>query len=164
MTARQTVDLQDFINPRPLSRQQLSVLVFCGFTMGGLSAAAVIADFGWQGVLILGGALMPVLALVFLFTVPESVRGLVPEGGHDGRVGAILRRIAPEAPLDGAQFVGVRRVAGSPVRQLFASGLLMDRLNPQAVLLPLSKVFAIAAALAAISRGHACQPPFPGTT
>lgn len=147
MTARQTVDLQDFINSRPLSRQQLSVLVFCGFTMGGLPAAAVIADFGWQGVLILGGALMPVLALVFLFTVPESVLCLVPEGGHDGRVSTILRW-----------------VAGSPVRQLFASGLLMDRFNPHAVLLPLSTVFAIAAALAAIFRGHACRQPFPGTT
>ena len=61
--------------------------MFCGFTMGeamgGLSAAALIADFGWQGVLILDGALLLMRAAVLLFKFPESVRYLVLRGGHD---------------------------------------------------------------------------------
>lgn len=109
------------------SRSFLVMLMFCGFTMGGalggLSAAALIADYGWQGVLILGGVLPLVLAAVLLFVLPESVRYLVLKGGRDERVAAILRRVDPAAPLDGARFVGVRRVEGSPVRQLFLPGL-----------------------------------------
>ncbi|HYZ32749.1 MAG TPA: MFS transporter [Crenalkalicoccus sp.] len=109
------------------NRSLLVMIMFCGFTMGGalggLSAATLIADFGWQGVLVLGGALPLVLAAVLLFLLPESVRYLVLKGGQDARVGAVLRRIDPRAPLDGARFVGVRRVEGSPVALLFKGGL-----------------------------------------
>jgi AAHS family 4-hydroxybenzoate transporter-like MFS transporter len=110
------------------NRSFLVMVMFCGFTMGGalggLSAAALIADFGWEGVLILGGVLPLVLAAVLLFLLPESVRYLVLKGGQDARVGAILRRVDPEeAPLDGTRFVGVRRVEGSPVALLFKGGL-----------------------------------------
>src|SRR3712207_1846671 len=90
---------------------------------GGLSAATLIADFGWQGVLILGGVLPLALAAALVFLLPESVRYLVLKGGHDERVGAVLRRVDPQASLDGARFVGVRRVEGSPVRRLFLPGL-----------------------------------------
>src|SRR3954447_26220230 len=114
------------------NRSLLVMIMFCGFTMGGalggLSAAALVADFGWQGVLILGGALPLVLAAVLLFVLPESVRYLVLKGGKDARVGAILRRLDPYAPLDGARFVGVRRVEGSPVRQLFTPDLVAGTL------------------------------------
>jgi MFS transporter, AAHS family, 4-hydroxybenzoate transporter len=109
------------------NRSLLVMLMFCGFTMGGalggLSAATLIADFGWQGVLILGGALPLVLAAVLVFLLPESVRYLVLKGGRDEKVAGILRRVDPAAPVDGARFVGVRRVEGSPVRQLFLPGL-----------------------------------------
>lgn len=108
-------------------RSLLVMIMFCGFTMGGalggLSAAALIADYGWQGVLVLGGALPLVLAVVLLFLLPESARYLVLKGGEDDRVATILRRLDPKAALDGARFTGVRRAEGSPVRQLFTSGL-----------------------------------------
>src|ERR687898_2405169 len=43
------------------NRSFLVMVMFCGFTMGGaaggLAAAELIADFGWEGVLILGGVL-----------------------------------------------------------------------------------------------------------
>ncbi len=110
------------------SRSLLVMGMFCGFTMGGalggLAAAKLVADFGWQGVLVLGGALPLVLAAVLLFLLPESVRYLVLKGGHDDKVAGILRQVDPAAPLDGARFVGVRRVEGSPVRQLFNPGLV----------------------------------------
>ncbi|MCK8786309.1 aromatic acid/H+ symport family MFS transporter [Roseomonas sp. NAR14] len=109
------------------NRSLLVMAMFCGFTLGGalggLSAAALIADFGWQGVLVLGGVMPLVLAVVLLFVLPESVRYLVLKGGQDARVAAILRRVDPSAPLDGARFVGIRPGKGSPVRQLFAPGL-----------------------------------------
>ncbi len=114
------------------NRSFLVMVMFCGFTMGGalggLSAATLIADFGWQGVLILGGALPVVLAAVLAFLLPESVRYLVLKGGQDAQVSAVLRRFDPQASLDGARFVGVRRVEGSPVRQLFNPGLVAGTL------------------------------------
>lgn len=109
------------------NRSLLVMVMFCGFTMGGalggLSSAALIQDFGWQGVLILGGVLPLILAVVLIFMLPESARYLVLKGGQDERVSAILRRVDPAAPLEGARFVGVRKVEGSPVRQLFLPGL-----------------------------------------
>ena len=114
------------------SRSLLVMTMFCGFTMGGalggLSAAALVADFGWQGVLILGGVLPLLLAVVLLFVLPESVRYLVLQGGNDARVAGILKRVDPVPELDGAQFTGVRKVPGSPVRQLFNPGLVAGTL------------------------------------
>ena len=65
--------------------------------------------------LILGGILPLMLAVVLLFRLPESVRYLVLKGGSDAKVAGILHRIDPAAPLEGAHFVGVQRAAGSPV-------------------------------------------------
>ncbi|MBV8916209.1 MAG: MFS transporter [Acetobacteraceae bacterium] len=110
------------------NRSLLVMIMFCGFTLGGalggLSAAMLISDFGWQGVLILGGVLPLILAVVLLFLMPESVRYLVLNGGQDARVASILHRVDPTAQLQGASFVGVRRAVGSPVGQLFQPGLV----------------------------------------
>lgn len=109
------------------NRSLLVMVMFCGFTMGGalggLSAAALLQDFGWQGVLILGGVLPLILAVVLIFMLPESARYLVLKGGKDEQVSTILRRVDPAASLEGARYVGVRKVEGSPVRQLFLPGL-----------------------------------------
>src|SRR4051794_1339480 len=114
------------------NRSLLVMIMFCGFTLGGalggLSAAVLIADFGWQGVLVLGGVLPLVLAVGLLFLLPGSVRYLVLKGGRDAQVASILPRIAPAAPVQGATFFGVRRVEGSPVGQLFKPGLVRGTL------------------------------------
>jgi AAHS family 4-hydroxybenzoate transporter-like MFS transporter len=49
-------------------------------------------------------------------------------GGADARISAVLGRIAPAADLRGVTFVGAVASAGSPVRQLFAGGLLAGTL------------------------------------
>jgi AAHS family 4-hydroxybenzoate transporter-like MFS transporter len=114
------------------SRSFLVTVMFCGFTIGGasggLAAAGLIAHYGWQSVLILGGILPIVLAVVLLFVLPESVRYLVLKGGQDAHVAAILRRVDPKAPLDGAHFIGVRVVQGFPVRLLFTRDLMAGTL------------------------------------
>ena len=60
--------------------------------------------------------------------LPESVRYLVLKGGQDARVADILRHVDPQAPLEGAHFVGVRKVEGSPVGQLFTRDLMAGTL------------------------------------
>jgi MFS transporter, AAHS family, 4-hydroxybenzoate transporter len=114
------------------SRSFLVTVMFCGFTiggaLGGLAAAGLIAHYGWQGVLILGGALPLILAVALIFVLPESVRYLVLKGGQDARIVTILRRVDPAAPLEGAHFVGVRKIEGSPVGQLFTRDLMTGTL------------------------------------
>lgn len=73
--------------------------------------------------LVLGGVLPLILAAALLFILPESVRSLVLKDGQDARMAAILKRVDPVPELEGARFVGARKVEGSPVRQLFLPGL-----------------------------------------
>jgi len=109
-------------------RSSLVTLMFCGFTvgsaLGGIAAAQVVTAYGWRPLLVAGGT-VPVLLVPVLYAVlPESVRYLVSQGGDGSRVAAALRRIAPEVGFEGARFVGADAPQASPVRQLFAGGLL----------------------------------------
>jgi AAHS family 4-hydroxybenzoate transporter-like MFS transporter len=65
-----------------------------------------------------------VLTVALTWLLPESVRYLALWGGRDARIAAILGRVRPDPALAGARFVGVRKASGSPVRQLFAPGLV----------------------------------------
>lgn len=105
-------------------RSFLTTVMFCGFTLGsalgGLAAAQLVAGYGWRSVLLLGG-IAPLAMLPFLWLwLPESVRFLVLKNAPSDQIAAILRKIAPQADLRGAEFTGVRRPQGSPVMQLFA--------------------------------------------
>ena len=84
----------------PERRRALMVnLMFVGFPMGsslgGFISAWMIPHYGWQSVLILGGIMPLVLAVVLLFLLPESVRFLVVKHRPQTQIAAILRRIAP---------------------------------------------------------------------
>lgn len=105
-------------------RSVLVTTMFCGFTLGsalgGILAAYIVAHFGWQAVLLLGGvlplAMLPLLALA----LPESARYMVTRGLPAERVTRILQRIAPQADLSNARYaVAEPPPAGSPVKQLF---------------------------------------------
>jgi AAHS family 4-hydroxybenzoate transporter-like MFS transporter len=103
------------------------MLMFTGFSVGaavgGFLAAALIGNFGWQGVFVVGGA-VPLAAAAMLLMLPESIRFLVIRGGADARVRGYLKMIAPqiEAP-EGAQFiVHEHKDRGFVVGQLFADG------------------------------------------
>lgn len=108
-------------------RALLVTAMFCGFAIGsaigGLAAAGIVASHGWQGVLVLGGALPILLSAALAGLLPESVRYLALRGGQDERLAGILNRIRPDPVLAGARFTGMRQAPGSPVRQLFEPGL-----------------------------------------
>ena len=113
-------------------RSFLTTLMFCGFTLGsafgGLAAAQMVAGFGWESVLLLGGILPLALAPVLWLTLPESVRFLVLKNAPAEQITAVLHKIAPEADLSGATYTGVTKPKGSPVRQLFQPGLVSGTL------------------------------------
>ncbi|THC45206.1 MFS transporter [Massilia sp. Mn16-1_5] len=105
-------------------------IMFCGFTLGsglgGVLAAHMIPAYGWRSVLLFGGYVPMVFAVVLLFLLPESVRFLVLRRPGSDKIKAIIRRITPTAKLEGASFYvpeSPSAVKRSPVAQLFAKEL-----------------------------------------
>ena len=106
-------------------RATMVMIMFCGFSvgaaLGGLLAAAMIPQFGWRSVFVVGGlaplALVPSLTL----RLPESVRFLALTGRAHERVGELLRHIATNAAFaPGTQYtVHEPGLAGIPVLHLF---------------------------------------------
>lgn len=84
----------------PQRRRALLVnLMFVGFpigsSIGGFISAWLIPHFGWQSVLILGGVMPLILALVLAIWLPESARYLVVRNRPQPQITAVMRRIAP---------------------------------------------------------------------
>ena len=108
-------------------RSSLVTLMFCGFTIGsaaaGLAASHIVGTFGWQGLLVLGGALPLLLVPALAALLPESPRYLALRRAPAGRIAAVLRRIVPGTDFSAVGFVGPGRTKGLPIAQLFQGGL-----------------------------------------
>ncbi|CAG2142355.1 aromatic acid/H+ symport family MFS transporter [Cupriavidus numazuensis] len=92
----------------PAKRRALLLnIMFCGFTLGasagGLAAAALIPDFGWRSVFVVGGA-VPVLLAIGLIRLPESIRFMVIRDWPIERIRHVLRRIANDPAIATSRF------------------------------------------------------------
>lgn len=97
--------------------------ISAGGVLGGLVAPHMVSHYGWQSMLILGGAL-PLLFSVFLIVwLPESASFLLTRG-RQSEAQAIIQRIEPHTPLGDTRFT-LDEVAGRgfPVSHLLRSGL-----------------------------------------
>ncbi len=108
------------------TRSTAVMVMFCGFSLGaalgGLAAAALIHDYGWQSVFVVGGVL-PCLATAVLWVyLPESVRFLVVSGRQDPHILKTLSKIDPTFVHEPSiRFVADEHKSQSfPVKQLFA--------------------------------------------
>ncbi|BEU25671.1 MFS transporter [Paraburkholderia caribensis] len=81
---------------------------FCGFpigaSVGGFLVAALNASYGWRGAFLVGGV-FPIVLGFLLLKIPESIRFMVLRKYPSENIARVLRKIAPDAPLDGARFV-----------------------------------------------------------
>jgi MFS transporter, AAHS family, 4-hydroxybenzoate transporter len=109
-------------------RATMVMIMFCGFSvgaaLGGFFAAALIPQFGWRSVFVVGGVAPLVLAPILALRLPESVRFLALTGRANERVAGLLKFINPTAAFAPAtQFVVHEPgLAGIPVLQLFKDG------------------------------------------
>jgi MFS transporter, AAHS family, 4-hydroxybenzoate transporter len=114
-------------NPRR-RRATMVMIMFCGFSvgaaLGGLLAAALIPQFGWRSVFLVGGVAPLLLVPILALRLPESVRFLALTGSANERVAQLLGSISPKAAFAPAtQFViHEPGLAGIPVLHLFKSG------------------------------------------
>jgi AAHS family 4-hydroxybenzoate transporter-like MFS transporter len=77
---------------------QLEILRFItglglGAATGGFAAAYIVPHFGWEGMLLLSGALPLLLAMLMAWLLPESVRYLLLNGADQSRIQHILQKI-----------------------------------------------------------------------
>jgi len=105
-------------------RSTAVMVMFCGFSLGaalgGLAAAALIHDFGWQSVFVVGGVL-PLLAALLMARLPESVRFMVMRGERAEQARRILERIDPSFRGSRAALVADEHQSKKfPVAQLFS--------------------------------------------
>jgi AAHS family 4-hydroxybenzoate transporter-like MFS transporter len=115
-------------------RATMVMVMFCGFSvgaaLGGLLAAALIPQFGWRSVFVVGGVAPLLLVPILTVRLPESVRFLALTGRADQRVAELLALVNPKAaPAASAQFVVHEPVlAGLPVLHLFREGRALPTL------------------------------------
>jgi AAHS family 4-hydroxybenzoate transporter-like MFS transporter len=91
-------------------RATMVMVMFCGFSvgaaLGGLLAAALIPQFGWRSVFVVGGLAPLLLVPILMLRLPESVRFLALTGRAHERVAQLLGHINPKAAFaPGTQFV-----------------------------------------------------------
>lgn len=109
-------------------RATMVMVMFCGFSLGaalgGFLAAALIPQFGWRSVFVVGGAAPLLLAPILALRLPESVRFLALTGRAHARVAQLLGFISPTASFaPGTQFVvNEPALPGIPVQHLFRDG------------------------------------------
>jgi MFS transporter, AAHS family, 4-hydroxybenzoate transporter len=121
------IALTSEFNPRR-RRATMVMIMFCGFSvgaaLGGLLAAALIPQFGWRSVFVVGGVAPLLLAPILAVKLPESVRFLALTRGFDGRVAQLLLLVNPGAVFAPATrfVVDEPKLSGIPVKHLFTSG------------------------------------------
>src|SRR6202047_2515729 len=104
------------------------MIMFVGFSigaaLGGLLAAALIPQFGWRSVFVVGGVAPLLLAPILAQRLPESVRFLPFTGRADPRVAQLLGLISPKVAFAPATrfVVDEPELAGIPVWHLFRGG------------------------------------------
>ena len=110
------------------SRNAAVMTMFCGFSFGsafaGWTVAALIRNYGWQSIFLVGGSIPIVVSILLIALLPESIRFLVVKGGRQKQVSNYLSRIAPAVPA-GEMVVGEDEHQSGrsfSVGQLFADG------------------------------------------
>ena len=114
-------------NPRR-RRATMVMIMFCGFSvgaaLGGFLAAALIPQFGWRSVFIVGGVAPLLLVPILAMKLPESVRFLALTGQANERVAQLLGLISPKAAFAPGTLFVVHEpdLPGIPVLHLFREG------------------------------------------
>ncbi|QEL27017.1 MFS transporter (plasmid) [Bosea sp. F3-2] len=113
----------------PSRHRQTGVLVVsggiaAGAMLGGVLSAMLEPAFGWRALFFVAGGATLVALIATWLGLPESVRFLLARRGDEERVAALLRRIAPQAPLPpDARFTMADLGGRVSLGRLFGDGL-----------------------------------------
>lgn len=103
--------------------------LFIGYSVGtvggGFLAAEMILTVGWEAIFQVGGIVGLVVAIILVFTLPESVRYLLVQGEPQEKVHGYVRRMKPEYNIEpGTEFFikEQKKQKGVPISYLFRDG------------------------------------------
>lgn len=100
--------------------------VYCGFNIGGAVGGVLcdrlIVHWGWPSVLIFGGVVPMLFAVIFLPFLPESLRYMIQYPTFQKKIRSVVRRIVPNLALDTTEFhtTEVRIASSNAVSALFS--------------------------------------------
>ena len=107
-------------------RAMIASLIWAAFPLGVSAGsflnAAILVEFGWRALFLIGGALPIILALALTVWLPESIRFMIATGADPARVGAIVARIRPGTPSGARYVTDEGRATGAPLAHLFQDG------------------------------------------
>ena len=115
--------------------------MFCGFNLGmaggGFISAKMIPAYGWHSLLVIGGVLPLLLALVLMVWLPESARFLVVRNRGTDKVRKTLSPIAPQVVAEAGSFSVPEQKADSsaatPADQAAVKDLVGSYIGPTGV-------------------------------
>jgi AAHS family 4-hydroxybenzoate transporter-like MFS transporter len=106
-------------------RNRAVMTMFCGFSLGsafaGWTVAALIRNYGWRSIFLVGGSIPIAVAVLLMALLPESIRFLVIRGGQKQRILNYLSRMTDRAVAADELVAGRDEHAGNAfsVGQLF---------------------------------------------
>lgn len=105
-----------------------------GSMIGGLVSAAIIEDYGWRALFVIGGVLPVVLVLIYTRLLPESPQYLLNRPAKHGQLARLLAKTHPQSSMTGDAFdVGSQTStpaaqSRAPVAALFGADIRVDTL------------------------------------
>ena len=79
-------------------RAALTMIMYCGFTLGGVFGcwvASVVLPYGWEQLFYIGGALPLLFIPLLIVALPETIEFLVNRNADPARIASILARVRP---------------------------------------------------------------------
>jgi len=87
------------VTPRRIRGRLLVIVslgVLLGISLSGIIAGALVPQYGWRAVLLVGGVLPLLIAMVSLYFLPESIKYLLVRADRDAEVRRLARRLRPD--------------------------------------------------------------------
>lgn len=111
-------------------RNRLVVLMYTGAGMGsvfaGFAAPAILGNWGWQGIFVVGGIVSLVAMALVMFLLPESVKFMIAKKSDSKKIGKVLERVEPAFNATDEDQYEIHEQThsdkGSPIRELFGDG------------------------------------------
>lgn len=95
---------------RPMAVTLTIVCVPLGGLLGGLLAAQILPQYGWQALFVVAGAAPVILAFFLIFKLPESPRYLARNTRDEPELRALLKKMGHKLPDGPAVFAPEERV------------------------------------------------------
>lgn len=94
-------------------RSLMVTVVYCGFTLGaaggGFLANAMIPSYGWESILVVGGVVPIIFAVLLCFVLPESAKFMAVKQERRAELQRIVNAISPGSANDETRFITPER-------------------------------------------------------